>query len=142
MKIWKKDFTIDKLNELNKDTATENLGIKITNVGDNTIEGEMPVDSRTCQIRRLLHGGASALLIETLGSIGGHLAVDDEHTIVGLEINANHVAGISSGFVKGVATASHIGRTTHVWEVKIFEKETNKLICLGRITLAVIKPKV
>jgi 1,4-dihydroxy-2-naphthoyl-CoA hydrolase len=138
MNIWKKDFSLDSLNKMCKDTAVENLGITITKITDNTIEGQMPVDSRTCQVRGLLHGGSSALLVETLGSIGGAMAVKEGFTIAGIEINANHVGGISSGYVVGIATAIHIGKTTHVWDVKINEKGTNRAICVGRITLAVI----
>lgn len=141
MSIWKKEFTLDSINEMTKETAVENLGIKITKIGENTIEGEMPVDSRTCQVRRLLHGGSSALLVETLGSIGGALAVSEGYTIAGIEVNANHLGGISTGYVVGVATAVHIGKTTHVWDVKISEKETNRSICVGRLTLAVINLK-
>lgn len=138
MNIWKKEYTIDSLNEMCKNTAVENMGIIITNVGTNTIEGEMPVDSRTCQVRRLLHGGASALLVETLGSIGGYLSTSQNYTIAGIEVNANHLAGISKGVVVGIATAVHIGKTTQVWDVKISEKTTNKQISVGRLTLAVI----
>jgi 1,4-dihydroxy-2-naphthoyl-CoA hydrolase len=138
MNIWKKDFSLDSLNKMCKDTAVENLGITITKITDNTIEGQMPVDSRTCQVRGLLHGGSSALLVETLGSIGGEMAVKEGFTIAGIEVNANHVGGISSGYVVGIATAIHIGKTTHVWDVKINEKGTNRAICVGRITLAVI----
>lgn len=138
MNIWKKEFTIDSLNKMTKNTAVENLGITITKFTNNTIEGEMPVDNRTCQVRGLLHGGASALLVETLGSIGGAMAVKEGYTIAGIEINANHVGGISNGYVVGIATAVHIGKTTHVWDVKINEKGTNRAICVGRLTLAVI----
>lgn len=138
MSIWKKDFTIKSINESTKDTAVESLGIVITKVREDTIEGQMPVDRRTCQIRGLLHGGASALLVETLASIGGNLAVDDSYTIVGVEVNANHIGGISSGFVVGIAKAIHLGKTTQVWDVKINEKSTNRAICVGRLTLAVI----
>lgn len=141
MSIWKKDFTIESLNEKCKETASESLGIVITKVGENFIEGEMPVDRRTKQPAGLLHGGASVLLAETLGSIGGALAVDKNFSIVGLEINANHVGGAKEGYVVGTATAVHIGRTTHVWEIKINHKETNKAICISRITLAVIELK-
>ena len=141
MSIWKKTFTLESLNKMSKNTAAESLGIIITKVGDNTIEGKMPVDNRTHQVHGILHGGASVLFAETIGSIGGALAVDDEHYIVGLEINANHVAGVSSGEVIGVATAVHIGRTTHVWDIKISHKQSNKLICISRITLAVIENK-
>jgi 1,4-dihydroxy-2-naphthoyl-CoA hydrolase len=141
LSIWKKEFTIDSLNKMTENTAVENLGITITKFTDNTIEGEMPVDNRTCQVRGLLHGGASALLVETLGSIGGAMAVKEGYTIAGIEINANHIGGISSGYVTGIATAIHIGKTTHVWDVKIHEKGTNRAICVGRLTLAVINLK-
>jgi 1,4-dihydroxy-2-naphthoyl-CoA hydrolase len=141
LSIWKKEFTIDSLNKMTENTAVENLGITITKFTDNTIEGEMPVDNRTCQVRGLLHGGASALLVETLGSIGGAMAVKEDYTIAGIEINANHIGGISSGYVIGIATAIHIGKTTHVWDVKIHEKGTNRAICVGRLTLTVINLK-
>ncbi|PLY05646.1 MAG: esterase [Arcobacter sp.] len=138
MNIWKKNFSLESVNNSCIDTAVEYLGIKITDIGENTIEGEMPIDNRTCQVRRLLHGGASALLVETLGSIGGYLSTSENYTIAGIEVNANHIGGISNGYVVGVATAVHIGRTTHVWDVKINEKNTARPICVGRLTLAVI----
>ena len=141
MSIWNKDYTLDSINSMCKDTAVENLGIIITKVGENTIEGEMPVDKRTHQPRGLLHGGASALLVETLGSIGGYIAAPQGYAIAGIEVNANHVGGISSGFVLGIATAVHVGKTTQVWEVKINEKGTNRTICVGRLTLSVIEIK-
>lgn len=143
MIIWKKNLSIDEINEFSKNTASENLGIEITDLQDNSLIGEMPVDERTCQPRGLLHGGASALLIETLGSLAGYLAAPQDCPIVGVEINANHISSAKKGnYVKGVATALHIGKTTHVWEVKIYEKNTNKLVSVGRITLAVIKKKI
>jgi len=138
LNIWKKNFSLESVNNSCIDTAVEYLGIKITDIGENTIEGEMPIDNRTCQVRRLLHGGASALLVETLGSIGGYLSTSENYTIAGIEVNANHIGGISNGYVVGVATAVHIGRTTHVWDVKINEKNTARPICVGRLTLAVI----
>lgn len=138
MSIWKKEFSLKSINKMCIDTAVENLGIILTKVGDNTIEGEMPVDSRTCQVRKLLHGGASALFVETLGSIGGYLATSEKYAIAGIEVNANHIGGISKGYVVGIATAVHIGKTTHVWNVQINEKGTNRPICVGRLTLAVI----
>lgn len=139
MSIWKKQFTLNSLNEMCQNTAIENLGIKITKFDNNSIEGEMPVDKRTSQVRGLLHGGSSALLVETLGSIGGAMSVKEGYTIAGIEVNANHLRGISSGYVVGIATAVHLGKTTHVWDVKIYEKHTNRPICVGRLTLAVIK---
>lgn len=141
MSIWKKEFSLESINAMSKDTAAESLGITITNVGNDYIEGEMPVDKRTHQVRGLLHGGSSVLFAETLGSIGGALAVDDNHTIVGLEINANHIGGVSDGNVVGIARPIHIGKTTQVWEIRINHKQTNKAVCISRITLAVIDLK-
>ncbi len=141
MSIWKKKFTLESLNLMSKDTAAQSLGIKITKVGDNTIEGIMPVDSRTHQPRGLLHGGASALFAETLGSLGGFIAANEGYAIAGIEINANHISGVTSGEVIGVATAIHIGKTTQVWDIKINHKQTNKAVCVSRLTLAVIDLK-
>jgi 1,4-dihydroxy-2-naphthoyl-CoA hydrolase len=141
MSIWKKTFTIESLNDKCKNTAIETLGIKITKVDDNTLEGEMPVDSRTHQVHGILHGGASVLFAETLGSIAGIIASKVGYTAVGLDINANHLRGISKGVVVGIASAIHIGRTTQVWDIKIKDKETDKLICISRLTLAVIEDK-
>lgn len=141
MSIWKKTFTIESLNDKCKNTAIEILGIKITKVDDNTLEGEMPVDSRTHQVHGILHGGASVLFAETLGSIAGIIASKVGYTAVGLDINANHLRGISKGLVVGIASAIHIGRTTQVWDIKIKDKETDKLICISRLTLAVIEDK-
>ena len=138
MSIWKKEFSLESINSMTKDTATQSLGITITKVGNNYIEGEMPVDKRTHQPRGLLHGGASALFAETLGSIGGYIATKEGLAIAGIEINANHIGGISNGYVIGVATAIHLGRMTHVWDIKINEKGTNRPICVARLTLAVI----
>jgi 1,4-dihydroxy-2-naphthoyl-CoA hydrolase len=138
LSIWKKEFSLDLLNSMCVDTAAQSLGIKITNFGDNFIEGSMPVDKRTCQPRGLLHGGASVLFAETLGSIGGFFAAKKGFAIVGIEVNANHIAGIEKGYVVGIAKAVHIGRTTQVWDIKINEKGSNKAICVSRLTLAVI----
>lgn len=141
MSIWKKIFTIESLNKKCKNTAIETLGIRITNVDDNTLVGEMPIDSRTHQVHGILHGGASVLFAETLGSMAGIIASSPGYTAVGLDINANHLKGISTGVVVGVASAIHIGRTTQVWDIKIKDKETDKLICISRLTVAVIKEK-
>lgn len=138
MAIWKKEFTLESLNNMCKNTAVENSDIEIIHIGENTIEGMMPVNHKTCQVRGLLHGGSSALLIETLGSIGGYLSTKEGYTIAGIEINANHIGGISCGHVIGLATAIHIGKTTQVWNVQIHEKGSNRPICLGRLTLSII----
>jgi 1,4-dihydroxy-2-naphthoyl-CoA hydrolase len=141
MSIWKKTFTIESLNDICRNTAIETLGIKITKVDDDTLEGEMPVDSRTHQVHGILHGGASVLFAETLGSIAGIIASKPGYTVVGLDINANHLKGISKGIVVGLASAIHIGRSTQVWDIKIRDKETDKLICISRLTVAVIEEK-
>ncbi len=139
MKIWKKDISLDTLNEMGKDTALVSLGIKMTKLTDDTLEGEMPVDSRTRQIYGILHGGSSVLFAETLGSVAGLLAAKEGFVTVGLDINANHLRAVKDGDVVGVASAIHLGRTTQVWEIKISHKQTKKLVCISRLTLAVIK---
>jgi len=130
---------IAQINAWSKNTLGEHLGIEITEVGEQTISGRMPVDHRTHQPMGLLHGGASVALAETLGSIGAALQVDlRKKACVGLEINANHIKGVKSGYVVGKATALHVGRTTQVWEIRITHEETGALVCISRITMAVI----
>ncbi|GAA3924414.1 hotdog fold thioesterase [Hymenobacter algoricola] len=128
-----------QLNAWCRNTLGEHLGIEITEVGDKLLVGRMPVDHRTHQPMGLLHGGASVALAETLGSIGAALQVDlRKKACVGLEINANHLKGVRSGYVVGRATALHVGRTTQVWEIRISHEETGALVCISRITMAVI----
>ncbi|WP_022825995.1 hotdog fold thioesterase [Hymenobacter norwichensis] len=130
---------VSQINAWSKNTLGEHLGIEITEVGEQTISGRMPVDHRTHQPMGLLHGGASVALAETLGSIGAALQVDlRKKACVGLEINANHIKGVKSGYVVGKATALHVGRTTQVWEIRITHEETGALVCISRITMAVI----
>lgn len=114
------------------------LGIEVTKVGDDFIEAKMPVDHRTHQPFGLLHGGASVALAETLGSIAAHCTVDDQTKYcVGLEINANHLKSVKSGFVTGVTKPIHVGQRTQVWEIRI-SNEAGDLVCISRITMAVI----
>lgn len=128
-----------ELNAWCRNTLGEHLGIELTEVGERTITGRMPVDRRTHQPMGLLHGGASVALAETLGSIGAQLQVDiRKQACVGLEINANHIKGVHSGYVVGRATAIHVGRSTQVWEIRITHEETGALVCISRITMAVI----
>ncbi|MCB2409092.1 hotdog fold thioesterase [Hymenobacter lucidus] len=128
-----------QLNAWCRNTLGEHLGIEITEVGDQLLVGRMPVDHRTHQPMGLLHGGASVALAETLGSIGAALQVDvRKKACVGLEINANHLKGVHSGWVVGRATAIHVGRSTQVWEIRITHEETGVLVCISRITMAVI----
>jgi len=116
----------------------ETLGIRITAVGDDWLQGTMPVDARTHQPYGLLHGGASVALAETLGSTAAMLTLDpDQELAVGLDINANHIRGVRAGTVTGTAKMLHIGRTTQVWEIRI-ENEDGALVCISRITMAVI----
>jgi len=141
MSIFHQTITLDQLNALSKDTAIESLGIVFTEIGTDYVRASMPVDARTHQPYGLLHGGASVLLAETLGSMAGGLCVPKGQAVVGMEINANHVRGVRSGLVTGTARALHVGRNTHVWEIRI-EDERGHLVCVSRITLAVIPAPV
>ncbi len=117
------------------------LGIQITRITEDFIEGTMPVDHRTHQPFGMLHGGASVALAETLGSIGANLCVDPQtHYCVGLDINANHISGIRSGTLTGVAKPIHVGRTTQVWEIRM-TGDDGKLVCVSRLTMAVVTKK-
>ena len=142
MGIFRAGITVDDLNKITTHTMVEHLGIVITSIDENSIEAEMPVDARTHQPFGLLHGGASVALAETLGSIASHAYVNpDTHFCVGLEINANHIKSVRDGFVVGKATPLHIGKTTQVWEIRITKKNTEELICISRITIAVLEKK-
>ncbi len=141
MNIFKADVTIDFLNHLSKHTLAEHLGIEFVLFGDDFLQARMPVDARTHQPFGLLHGGASVALAETLGSVAATLCVDPEQQFcVGLEINANHIRGVRSGYVIGTARPIHIGRKTQVWEIRIAD-EQNELVCISRITMAVLDKK-
>ena len=129
--------TIDRLNALSRDTAIVALGIEFTEIGPDFLRATMPVDARTRQPYGLLHGGASVLLAETLGSTAGNLCVPEDRICVGIEINANHVRGAREGVVTGTARPLHIGRATHVWEIRI-EDARGRLVCISRLTLAVV----
>lgn len=117
------------------------LGIEFTGIGDDFLEATMPVDHRTTQPMGLLHGGANVALAETLGSLAASLTVDQEkQVVVGLEINANHLKSVRSGKVKGIAKPIHIGKSTQVWEIKIFN-EAEQLCCISRLTMAILDKK-
>ncbi len=138
--IWfKKDLTTKDLAGMGKRTMGDYIGIELTEVGADYLEARMPVDHRTKQPYGLLHGGASCVLAETIGSIASSLVIDQEKFIcVGLEINANHVRSAREGFVTGTATPLHLGSTTHVWDIKI-KDEKEKLVCISRLTVAILK---
>lgn len=137
-----KNVSLETINALNKNTLIEHLGIIVTELGDDYIIGKMPVDNRTIQPFGLLHGGASVVLIESLGSIGSSLLINqDEEFSVGLEVNANHVGAAKSGYVIAKATLSHAGRRTHVWVAEVRDETTNRLVCTGRLTVMVVEKK-
>jgi len=138
MSIWKQQVTLDQVNGWSARTMMEHLGIAVTDIGDDYVRGTMPVDARTHQPYGLLHGGASVSLAETLGSIGAMLCLDPAQELaVGLEINANHVRGVTQGVVTGTARALHLGRTTQVWDIRI-EDERQRLVCIVRLTVAIV----
>src|SRR6476469_3092801 len=116
---FRRTTTLDDLNALSDGTAMVPLGIRFTELEPDFLRGTMPVDARTRQPYGLLHGGASVLLAETLGSTAGNLCVDDDRICVGIEINANHVRGVRDGVVTGTARPLHVGASTHVWEIRI-----------------------
>ena len=138
MSIFNPGVTPATLNTLSSNSMISHLGIEFTRIGENFIEAKMPVDARTQQPLGLLHGGASVTLAETLGSIAATSCLDNNHQYcVGLDINANHIKSAKSGHVFGTAKPLHIGKRTHVWEIKIVN-EQQELICISRITMAVI----
>jgi 1,4-dihydroxy-2-naphthoyl-CoA hydrolase len=138
--IWyDKELSVEKLKPLGRNTMAEYLGIEWVEVGKDFLKAKMPVDHRTIQPYGLLHGGSSCVLAETLGSVGSAMVVDHSaFYCVGLEINANHIRSAREGFVTGVAMPLHLGRATHVWDIKIYD-EKEKLICVSRLTVAVLK---
>ena len=137
----KKQEKLKRINDSIQNTMTSTIGIEITDIGDDFISGKMPVDERTTQPFGLLHGGASVALAETLGSIGGGIKVySNNETVVGIEINANHLKSIRDGWVYGKSTPIRIGKKIQVWNIEI-TNEDDDLICVSRLTLAVIKKK-
>ncbi|HTN07611.1 hotdog fold thioesterase [Agriterribacter sp.] len=140
--IWfKKEFSLQKLQAMSAGTMGEHIGIEFTEIGDSYLKATMPVDRRTRQPYGLLHGGASVALAETLGSVASSLVLDTSVFIcVGLEINANHIRSARQGLVTGIATPIHLGSSTHVWDIKIYD-ERERLVCISRLTVAVLKGK-
>ncbi|MEB4676257.1 1,4-dihydroxy-2-naphthoyl-CoA hydrolase [Enterobacteriaceae bacterium G50] len=135
--IWRRQTTLDALNAMNEGTMMALLDIRYVALTDDALEATMPVDHRTHQPFGLLHGGASVVLAETLGSMAGYLCTEGEQKVVGLEINANHIRAVRSGRVRGVCKAIHTGRRSQVWQIEIFDEE-GRLCCTSRLTTAVI----
>ena len=138
MTIWHTKFTLDEANRRGKDCAPGHLGIEIIEAGDDYLKARMPVDKRTRQPAGVLHGGASLVLAETLASwAAAHVVDPARFHCVGQEINANHLRAVASGWVHGVARPIHLGRSSHVWDVRIHD-EAAKLVCVSRVTMAVL----
>jgi 1,4-dihydroxy-2-naphthoyl-CoA hydrolase len=141
MALFPENVTLEVLNKLSRNTMAERIGIEFTAIGEDYLEAKMPVDERTQQPFGLLHGGASVALAETMGSMAAAFCVDSSRQFcVGLEINANHIRGVRQGFVRGITKPVHIGKKTHVWEIRILN-ETDDLVCISRITMAVLDKK-
>lgn len=135
--IWKRQATLEALNAMSVGNMVGLLDIRFVRLGDDTLEATMPVDGRTHQPFGLLHGGASVVLAETLGSVAGYLCTEGEQKIVGLEVNANHIRSVRSGRVRGVCRALHVGGRHQVWQIEIFD-EQDRLCCTSRLTTAVV----
>ncbi|OLO02988.1 hotdog fold thioesterase [Salinicola socius] len=138
MPIWKRESSLEALTAECRNTLVSHVGIEFTELGEDCLRGRMPVDARTHQPYGLLHGGASVVLAETLGSIAANLCLADESKMaVGLDINANHVRAVREGWVEGCARPLHLGATTQLWEIRI-EDERGRLVCMSRLTMAVV----
>ena len=140
MRIWKHEFSLDGLNAMSANTMVSYLDIQFTEAGDDYLVALMPVSHKTVQPMRILHGGASVVLAETVGSVASNLCIDDFSTtqVVGLDINANHIRSVAEGAqVHAKVTPLHLGRTTHVWSIRIHD-ESDRLVCVSRLTMAVI----
>lgn len=135
--IWRREVTLDQINAMSKNNMVGHLGIKVTRLTDDELEATMPVDERTRQPFGLLHGGASVVLAETLGSIAGYLCCEGEQTTVGVEVNASHLRSAREGFVRGVCRAIHLGRRNQVWQIDIYNSQ-EQLCCSARLTTMVI----
>ena len=136
MKIWKRNTDINKINKNMENTMTSHLSIIITEISKDTLEGTMPVTSNIMQPYGIVHGGASVTLAETLGSLASNLCIDQKSNTVGLEINANHIRAVKGGIIKGITKPIHLGRSTHVWEVMLFND--GKVTCISRLTMAIL----
>ncbi|MEE3003310.1 MAG: hotdog fold thioesterase [Pseudomonadota bacterium] len=139
--IWKMKISLRDVNERSKNTAAEHLGIKFTEFGNDFLTATMPIDNKSLQPLGLLHGGISVALAETVGSSAANYCVDqNKYYCVGLDINANHIRSVKSGYVRAKASPIHLGKSTHVWQIEIKDMEEN-MICISRLTMAVISRK-
>ncbi|MCS6895884.1 MAG: PaaI family thioesterase [Bacteroidia bacterium] len=137
--IWAVEVSPSVLNQLAQNTMAETLGIVFTEIGKDFIRARMPVDQRTRQYLGILHGGASVALAETVASTASNLVVNPQtHYCLGLEINANHLRSVKEGYVWAEARPIHLGRTTHVWDIRIYDEATDKLVAIVRHTVIVL----
>lgn len=143
-KIWKNSPTDQSVCELLKGNMCEHVGIELVELGNDFLEGRMPVDQRTKQPDGILHGGANVVLAESLGSIAANLCLDRSTKMaVGIEVNANHIRSASKGFIIGKAMPIQIGQSIHVWEIRIRREDDDKLSCVSRLTMAIVpRPKL
>jgi 1,4-dihydroxy-2-naphthoyl-CoA hydrolase len=139
MRIWKRPVSVEQLTAVHVGTAAAYLGIEFLEVGDDFIRARVPVDQRTTQPYGILHGGVSVLLAETLGSCGAACSSPEGMRAVGVDINANHLRSVSSGWVTGITRPVHIGRRTQVWQIDL-TNEAGQLVCVSRITMAILEP--
>jgi 1,4-dihydroxy-2-naphthoyl-CoA hydrolase len=136
--IWSREYTIDELNGRPKGHIGDLLGIEFTEIGPDSVSARMPVNEKTHQPYGILHGGASVVLAESLGSVASNMIINsDKYIGVGLEVNANHLRPVKSGFVTGICTPIHIGGKTHVWDIKLYD-DRGKMNCISRLTVAII----
>ncbi|WP_058909843.1 1,4-dihydroxy-2-naphthoyl-CoA hydrolase [Entomohabitans teleogrylli] len=135
--IWRRAVTLEALNAMGAGNMVEHVGIRFVRLDDNALEATMPVDGRTQQPFGLLHGGASVVLAETLGSVAGYLCTEGEQKVVGVEVNANHLRSVREGLVRGVCRALHTGRRHQVWQIDIYD-DRQRLCCTSRLTTSVI----
>ena len=137
MKIWKRNTDLIHINKKMDNTLASHLGIKITKIVDNSLEGEMIVRDYLKQPYGILHGGVSVALAETLGSLASNLCIEEGISTVGLDINANHIRAVREGQLEGITNPIHIGKSTHVWEIKMYNDK--RITCISRLTMALLK---
>ncbi|MBK9254392.1 MAG: hotdog fold thioesterase [Saprospiraceae bacterium] len=140
--IWKHKPDLDYINQFSKNTLVSHLGIEVTEIGDDFLRSEMPVDERTRQPMGLLHGGASVVLSESIGSLGAYFTIDEPEkcSVVGIEISASHVKSAKSGKVYGITRPVKLGKTIQIWQTNIFN-EADELICSSKLTVMVLRQK-
>lgn len=140
MRIWFKEYTLQELIQFADKNMLKAIGMEFTKLGDNFIKAKAPVNHLTTTPVGLWHGGASCVVAESLGSCASFLCIDtDKYTAVGIEINANHVRSLTTGYVTGIVTPINIGRSIHIWDIKIYNAENDKLVCVSRLTTKILE---